>query len=341
MSPDLNFEDFAVGQSYELGAFVLTEPNIVGFARAFDPQPFHLDRVAAEATPLKGLAASGWQTCAAGMRLFHDRLLARVASMGSPGVSELRWSAPVRPDAPVLGRLEIESARESKSRPEAGLVGFRYEMTQSGVAVCEQRFAVMIARRAPGPAAASSARPAKAPAPPFDLDALTPPEEGLLPTRLERIEIGRAVDLGGETVTPEAIIDFARRYDPQPFHLDEAAGRASVFGGLAASGWHTTALWMRWRMKAALRARAALHEELLEDFDACYGPSPGFDDLQWRRPVLAGDALRFYTRPLEARPMRSRPGWGLLFSENGAINQRGEVALRFIGKVMMRTDETG
>ncbi len=149
---------------------------------------------------------------------------------------------------------------------------------------------------------------------------------------LEEIELGRVVDLGSHHFTREAIIAFARQYDPQPFHLDEEAAKNGPFGVLSASGWHTGAAWMKCfvatNQAAEAKIRAAGREPGL------LGPSPGFTNLRWIRPVTPGDTISYRATITAKRELKSRPGWGLVFSQNEGFNQRGELAFSFEGKVL-------
>lgn len=122
------FEDFQPGQIFELGEHTMTRDEIVDFARQFDPQPFHVDEEAAQRSAFGGLIASGWHTAAVFMRLYVDALLADAASMGSPGITELRWLAPVRPGDTLTGRFIVESVAPSSKRADRGTVHFRSEM---------------------------------------------------------------------------------------------------------------------------------------------------------------------------------------------------------------------
>src|ERR1700679_546110 len=124
----LYFEDFPVGEIVEFGDRLVTAEDIVEFARQFDPQPFHLDDAAARDTQAGGLIASGWQTAALLMRMNCDEFVLRSASQGGPGVEELGWSRPVRPGDRLRVRRTTLSARVSRSRPEIGLIGFRFEV---------------------------------------------------------------------------------------------------------------------------------------------------------------------------------------------------------------------
>ena len=144
----LYLEDFAGGQTYELGQHTFGEGEIVTFATQYDPQPFHIDPEAAAASNFGGLIASGWHTGSVFMRLLVDGLLARCASMGSPGVDELRWLAPVRPGDVLTATLHIEEVRPSKSRPDRGFITTRAVLTnQDAVDVFTLRAPLMIRRR--------------------------------------------------------------------------------------------------------------------------------------------------------------------------------------------------
>jgi acyl dehydratase len=150
---------------------------------------------------------------------------------------------------------------------------------------------------------------------------------------LEDMPIGRRLALGGAEVTAEAIVRFAEKFDPQPFHLDEAAGKASHFGGLVASGWHTCALFMRAYVEHNRRVTAEMAAR--GDPVAEPGPSPGVEDLRFLQPVRPGDRLSFFMTPAEARPLRSRPGWGIVTYASEVVNQRGDIVLAFRAKVLV------
>ena len=122
------WEDFAVGTVREFGGMKLEKADIIRFARDWDPQPFHVDEEAAERSPYGGLIASGWQTCAAAMRMCCDAYLLEAASVGSPGVENVRWVKPVRPGDTLKVRLEVLEARPLKSKPGVGLVKNRWQL---------------------------------------------------------------------------------------------------------------------------------------------------------------------------------------------------------------------
>ena len=122
------FEDFSVGDSIELGSYQVTQSSIVEFARAYDPQPFHVDAEQARSSIYGGLIASGWHTAGIYMRMLVDTLLRETASLGSPGIDELRWYLPVRPGDTLRGRITVLEARVSQSKPDRGLLRTRGEL---------------------------------------------------------------------------------------------------------------------------------------------------------------------------------------------------------------------
>ncbi len=150
---------------------------------------------------------------------------------------------------------------------------------------------------------------------------------------LEDIEIGLRRELGAFTFTADAIKAFARQFDPQLFHLDEEAGRNSLFGGLAASGWHVGSVCMK--LLVADRKRASAEAAARGETLAVWGPSPGFRDLKWIRPVLAGDTISYASLVESVRPTVSRPGWGIVQARNSGVNQRGELAFSFLASAFV------
>ncbi|MCG2594970.1 MaoC family dehydratase [Ramlibacter sp. XY19] len=134
----------------------------------------------------------------------------------------------------------------------------------------------------------------------------------------EDLAPGSVRELGTTSVTAPEIKEFAAKYDPQPFHLDEEAGRQSLFGGLCASGWQTAALAMRLTVDNMLRHAASKG-------------SPGLDSLRWLKPVYPGDQLSLRHTILEAKPMRKRPDTGLVRSRWELFNQDGAKVLEMEG----------
>ncbi len=138
----------------------------------------------------------------------------------------------------------------------------------------------------------------------------------------EDIAGGQRRELGSYEFTAEAIKIFAAKFDPQRFHLDEEEGRKSLFGGLAASGWHVGSACMG--LIVADNQRQANEAAARGEDVAVWGPSPGFRDLRWMKPVLAGDTVSFASEVVDKRTSASRPGWGIVQAVTTGTNQRGE-----------------
>lgn len=116
------FEDYPPGTEFSCGPIDISADDIVAFAQRYDPQPFHIDPLAAGASMFGGLIASGWHTVALTMRLLVENYLSPESSLGSPGIDELRWLKPVRPGDALSVRVVVEEARRSRSKPDRGLV---------------------------------------------------------------------------------------------------------------------------------------------------------------------------------------------------------------------------
>lgn len=320
----LTLDDLSPGQTYEAGPIRVTRDELVAFARDYDPQPFHLDEAAAANTFVGTLIGSGWQTAALGMRLLAEALIARSTSMGSPGITALRWVRPVLPEDSLSATIRVEEVRPSASKPDRGMARLAMTLENGrGETVMTQDFAVLFARAGAVPAPRTVELATES-------GSVPEPEHAERLPFLGQAEIGTTRDLGAHRFEAEAIVAFARAYDPQVFHLDAEAARATHFGALCASGWQTAAVWMK-RLNAtfardiAFTARSGPVPQL--------GPSPGFKDLQWLRPVYAGDTIRYASRLVDRRASASRPGWGIATHHNTAQNQRGEPVFAFTGSV--------
>jgi acyl dehydratase len=139
----------------------------------------------------------------------------------------------------------------------------------------------------------------------------------------EDVQVGETQRFGRYEVTREEIIEYARQFDPQPFHVDEAAAKASMFGGLIASGWHTGAMFIRMINDHAIPGAATTG-------------ALGFDDLKWLKPVRPGDVLSVETRVIDKTESRSRPEIGVVKIESQVLDQRGEVKMSLISLVLYR-----
>jgi acyl dehydratase len=144
----LTFEDFPPGRFGTFGPRHVAREEISAFAAEFDPQPMHLDEEAAKKTILNGLAASGWHLCSIMMRMMCDGFIGRTASLGSPGVDEVRWLAPLRPGDDVTLDVDVMAVRVSRSRPDMGIVTFKGTIRNAaGQALCEMTSPIMVGRR--------------------------------------------------------------------------------------------------------------------------------------------------------------------------------------------------
>ncbi|MGD9925915.1 MAG: MaoC family dehydratase [Pseudorhodoplanes sp.] len=333
----LHHEDIEIGRPVALGRKTVTKEEIIAFARQFDPQPMHLDEEAAKATLTRGLCASGFHTCAMMMRLVVDGLLGRVASLGSPGVDEVRWIKPVRPGDILEARYTCTEKRVLASRPDVGLAKILVEMVKdTGEPVATWRSNQLTRMRHPATAQPAPAKAARKPMPTLwdDGTVATAPVADIF---FEDRRIGEVVDIGEHSFGKAEIVDFARQFDPQPFHLDEEAAKTSLFGALCASGWHTASSFIRCVVtsRMALNATARARGDRI----AVYGPSPGFRNLLWFHPVFVGDTVSFRARLTEKVDLKSRPERGLLVNEVQGRNQNGTVVFAITSQILAERRE--
>ncbi|GLH82236.1 acyl dehydratase [Bradyrhizobium sp. SSBR45G] len=155
----------------------------------------------------------------------------------------------------------------------------------------------------------------------------------------EDLKVGQRRELGSYTFTADEIKRFARQFDPQRFHLDEEEGRNSLFGGLAASGWHVGSIYMK--LIVADNQRLAEIARSRGEPVAVGGPSPGFRELRWLKPVLAGDTITFSSEVDSLRASASRPQWGILQARNTGINQRGELVFSVLASAFVPRRNNG
>lgn len=141
-------------------------------------------------------------------------------------------------------------------------------------------------------------------------------------------------EIGSHTFTSEEIITFAKAYDPQPFHVDAEAAKSSLFGGLCASGWHTASVWMR---KQRDFVKETMQERINQGLPVPeFGPSPGFENLKWIRPVFAGDTITYFNEILTCRPSNSKPGWYVMTARQSGCNQNGQPVISFESMVLLK-----
>jgi len=144
----------------------------------------------------------------------------------------------------------------------------------------------------------------------------------------EQVQIGDIYAVGRHTFTADDIKGFARRFDPQLFHLDEAVAERSHFGALCASGWHTAVVWMR--LMVDFRRREAEATQARGEPVPGIGPAVGFQDLKWLKPVYVGDTIEYKSKVIEARISNSRPGFGLLSILTIGVNQDSKPVISFV-----------
>ena len=155
----------------------------------------------------------------------------------------------------------------------------------------------------------------------------------------EDIQVGFRRELGSFTFTAELIKKFAAQFDPQRFHLDEEAGRNSLFGGLAASGWHVGSACMK--LLVADGKRQSEEEAARGEKVAAWGPSPGFRDLRWLKPVLAGDVISYASEIESLRTSEARPEWGIVQARHTGTNQRGELVFSMLATAFVPRRSSG
>ena len=335
----LHFEDIVVGETVPFGRKQVTKEEIVAFASAYDPQLIHLDEEVAKRSIVGGLCASGFHSCAILMRMLADDVLNKATSLGSPGMDEVKWLKPVRPDDVLTARYTCTSKRVLGSRPNVGLAAVTFEMlNQAGDVVMIWMSNQLLAVRHPGGAAPATQGSAKAGAALQNLwDLPAGPAPSVQSNYFEDRVIGECAELGSHTFTKPEIIAFAREYDPQPFHLDEEAAKSSLFGALCASGWHTAAHYIR--LSVALRHGIEAKIRAAGGKVAIYGPSPGFKNVRWLKPVFAGDTITYRNRTTQKIDLKSRPERGLIASETQGRNQNGEIVFAINGQILAERRE--
>jgi acyl dehydratase len=149
---------------------------------------------------------------------------------------------------------------------------------------------------------------------------------------MEQIALNARVALGSYIFTRENMLSYSLKFDPVGFHVDDTAGKASPYGAVTAAGLHVAAGWMRCFVDTNAKARAALvgRGVTLPEL----GPSPGFKNMKWLKPVYAGDELFYFTTAAQRRVLRSRPGWGIVSGFNEGVNRNGDLVFSFESVVL-------
>lgn len=151
------------------------------------------------------------------------------------------------------------------------------------------------------------------------------------------LRLGETITLGSHTFEADEIKAFAAKYDPQRFHMDETEAKSSVFGALCASGWHTAATWMKYNLTA--REDAGEVPWTGEGEAPSFGPSPGFQNLKWLKPVYAGETVTFTRRAVSHRALTSRPGWRILTLICEAFDSRNDKVIEFESVVLVKAGQ--
>ena len=333
--PRLAFEDLNVGDSFPLGPYTMREADTVRFAKVFDPQPLHLDREVARQSLLRELSASGWHTAAIVMRLFYQSYAHKVRSLGSPGIAHVDWPSAVFVGDTVVGHGEILELRPSRSRPNLGIATIRMALKgRDDKDVLRTQWTVMIGRRHPAEAAAVQASShSRATVPVPGIDNHESPNASML--WFETLPMEKTFHLGEARITADEIKVFAREFDPQPFHVDDAAADAGPFGGLSASGWHTCGLWMRANVLTRAAVVAGLPESERQPIITNGIVGIGCRDISWPRPVRPDVPLHSYVTLESKQESRSMPDWGLVRLRAEMIDGAGELVLRVYPTILI------
>lgn len=313
MSDILTFEDFPVGKSFEFGRYEISAAQIDSYAAQFDPE---LARGASGGSAVRP-TASPLQLCAILMWMNFDGWMSGTAARGAPGVDEVLWLRPVRAGQVLRCCVSVLTARISRSKPELGFVQFRHELIDDlGKSVMTQTNSVMFARRGHvdrGPDRATQKK--------TEWAASTSAASTAMPTIWTEKVLGEHIGVGATEFSSESIVTFARAYDPQPFHVDEAAAKTGPFGALAASGWHTAAAWMNGYVQACHRSGAVP------------GRLVSITDLRWLRPAYAGDTVAWDFTPVGVSS--DDAAGAIVTSHNGGTNQNGVRVFEFAAKMAM------
>lgn len=329
------WEDFRIGEVVNLGFKKVEREEILKFALQYDPQPFHIDEEAAKKTLLKGLAASGWHSCAMFMRMVCEELLVHTHYIGWSGVDEIKWLVPVRPDDVLTGRATCIAMSQIIDKKGMGLCTFLYQAyNDRGSLVMSWHAQQLFERRSSKELPAGSTQTAL-----VNLETIRKPRAGSssgeqMIKYFERIKVGDQISLGSVKFTAGNIEPFSRAYDPLSSHtIDEDATRRNLPFCSCASGWLITSVWMKRIVRYYLKETQKL-KRLGRPFPKL-GPSSGIKKLCWHKPVYAGDVISFTSWAERKIECTSKPNWGLLISGNEGVNQNGELVISFFAPLFL------
>lgn len=323
------YEDFNVGEKLSFGAYLVTKEEIITFAKEYDAQPFHIDEEAAKHSYVKTLIASGWHTCGIMMKLMWGAFIENSMSYGAPGIEELKWVKPVKPDDILTLHMEILEKKDMRSRPQMGMFKSKYSLTnQLGETVVECTNWGFMGKKGAEPPQAL----------PDDAGRQTLPQQKphyeSLSLAFDDLKPGMNSVVGSHHFTREEVIRFATQFDPQPFHMTDEGAKASYFGRLSASGWNTASAFMQCMVK--LRGTILKEQMKKGEKPKEWGPAAGFKNMKWLRPVYAGDTITYFNEVVDTRPSQSKPDWGLLTFTNKGYNQYGDQVFEFTGTALVK-----
>jgi len=329
-----SWEDYSEGETGSFGRIKVTADTIKRFAVAYDPQPFHLDDGAARATPLRGLAASGWHTCALLMRQVEQQVLSMSGYLGSPGIDDIRWLKPVRPGDILEGKIIWLSKCPCSRRSDVGRWSIAIEaINQSGDLVLRLNGHVLLARRGAAVAdvprsssccAARLARPPRARRRPGDH----------LIRYFEDVQQGDEIALGSYDFTTDAIHSYSHNIGTPTGDREPPAHAVGEGSCRRVNGWHIIAAWMRrivdyYQAEADWLAGKGRPVPLL-------GPAVGARSLYWLKPVHSGDRITFSSWVEHKLQAGTSSEWGLLVAGAEGVDQKGEVVVSLYPQFLLQ-----
>nr|WP_170297385.1 MaoC/PaaZ C-terminal domain-containing protein [Burkholderia latens] len=299
--------------------------DIVRFAREYDPQPMHVDPEAAKESIMGGLIASGLHTCSLAARMIAESLPLGSKPVAIQNVDMVKWIKPVRAGDRLQLRKTILKAYKSENS-DTEIVQYRFDVLNgSDQEVMNQTAWVAFGPRASDlqtrlqfEEARDAADKSEAGSPNMDAG-----DRHLDRSYFDDVIVGESAILGHHQFTAEEIESFAQVYDSLPCHwVDRGESLDHLSGRRTAPGWLVTSVWMK--LYVTGRNKTVHANFSATGRQAQYGLSPGIWDMKWLKPVHAGDILSYSARVSKTRLVNSKPGWGLVFYENDAVNQRGE-----------------
>jgi len=288
------FEDIEVGQKNTAGEYRVTKEEVLEFARKWDPQPFHIDEEKAKSTQFGGLIASASHTMAMSFWLLNRAGKGLAASSGA-GWDKMQLPNPVRPDDRLSLAMECIEKRESKSKLDRGILRHAVVITnQDKLPVCTFETLTIVKKRSKQKTLEKHPQPEKL-------------------RFFEEIELNKKEKMGEYRVSEEEVIEFGKKWDPQPFHIDKEAAKAFPYGGIIAPNGYTMSIITLLAAQSDLRMATI---GLL-----------GYDELRFPNPVRPGDLLTMTSECIEKRESKSNSNNGIIRAIVEMANQNGQPVL--------------